>query len=233
MLQVQNVTSGYGKKQVLFGLSLEIGDGEIVAVIGPNGSGKSTALRTISGGIPAWSGDILFDGVKRNGCSPAENVSAGLVLCPQGRRVFADMTVEDNLRVAAVGLRREEAMLRVESALTLFPALKERLRQEAGRLSGGEQQMVAIARALVPKPKVLLLDEPSLGLAPTLLRTMLEKVCQINCETGTSILIVEQKVNEVLRISHRVYSMKLGRASFSGSSQQLIDDPGMLRELFL
>jgi branched-chain amino acid transport system ATP-binding protein len=232
MLEIRELETGYGKKQVLFGLSMEVQEGEIVALIGPNGAGKSTVLKTVCGLISPWKGEIQFNGIPMNGATPAQNVARGITFAPQGSRVFHDMTVMENLEIGGFQLHKKESKERIAQVLDLFPVLKDRLRQDAGRLSGGEQQMVALARALVPKPKLLMLDEPSLGLSPNLVKTVFEKIIEINRDTGVSILIVEQKVREVLDICHRVYSLKLGKVSFQGQPEEL-KDKGKLKELFL
>ena len=233
MLEIRELETGYGKKQVVFGLSLEVREREVVALIGPNGAGKSTVLKAVCGLIPAWKGEIRFDGTVTNGSTPAQNVARGVTFAPQGSRVFADLTVMENLEIGGYPLQRKEARERIADILGLFPVLKERLRQDAGTLSGGEQQTLALARALVPKPKLLMLDEPSLGLAPNLVRTVLDKASALNRELGVSVLIVEQKVREVLEICHRVYSVKLGRITFEGLPKELKEDKAKLRDLFL
>ncbi|NQT94139.1 MAG: ABC transporter ATP-binding protein [Lentisphaerae bacterium] len=233
MLEIRELETGYGKKQVIFGLSLDVGEGEIVAIIGPNGAGKSTVLKAVCGLIPAWKGEIRFDGAATNGSTPAENVARGITFAPQGNRVFADLTVMENLEIGGYPLPRKEAKERIAHMLELFPVLKERVRQDAGKLSGGEQQMLALARALVPKPKLLMLDEPSLGLAPNLLATVFERIAAVSREAGVAVLIVEQKVREVLDICHRAYSMKLGKIAFEGQPDELLSDAGRLRDLFL
>lgn len=233
MLEIRKLETGYGKKQVLFGLSMDVYEGEIVALIGPNGAGKSTVLKAVCGLIPAWKGEIRFYGSPTNGATPAQNVARGITFAPQGSRVFHDMTVMENLEIGGFQLPRKTATERIANVLELFPVLKERVRQDAGRLSGGEQQMLALARALVPEPKLLMLDEPSLGLSPNLVGTVFEKITQINRENGVSILIVEQKVREVLEICSRVYSMKLGKVAFKGLADALKHDKAKLKELFL
>jgi branched-chain amino acid transport system ATP-binding protein len=233
MLEIRKLETGYGKKQVLFGLSLEVREGEIIALIGPNGAGKSTVLKTVCGLIPTWKGAIYFNGIRLNGTTPAQNVARGITFAPQGSRVFADLTVMENLEVGGFQLPRKEAKERIAQVLELFPVLKERTRQDAGNLSGGEQQMLAIARALIPKPKLLMLDEPSLGLSPNLVNTVFKKVCQISRETGISLVIVEQKVREVLKVCHRVYSLKLGKITFAGNPKVLIEDREQLKKLFI
>lgn len=233
MLEVNDLETGYGKKQVLFGLSLEVPEGEIVALIGPNGAGKSTLLKAICGLIPVWEGQILFDGTLTNGATPAQNVARGMTFAPQGNRVFDELTVMENLEIGGFQVPRTELRERIEAAFQMFPQLRSRAREYAGRLSGGEQQMLAFARALVPKPKLLMLDEPSLGLQPSLVDDIFEKVSEIRRTTGVAILIVEQKVRQVLTICDRVYSMKLGRTAFSGKPEELQDAPEKLRDLFL
>jgi len=233
MLEIRRLETGYGKKQVLFGLSLEVREGEIVALIGPNGAGKSTVLKAVCGLIPAWKGEIRFNGNMTDGCTPAQNVARGITFAPQGSRVFADLTVMENLEIGGFQLPRNELKSRIVQMFQMFPVLKERMRQDAGKLSGGEQQMLALARALVPKPKLLMLDEPSLGLSPNLVRDVFEKIVEINCEVSISILIVEQKVREVLDICKRVYSIKLGKVAFEGSPRGLKEDKAKLKQLFL
>jgi branched-chain amino acid transport system ATP-binding protein len=190
-------------------------------------------LKTVYGLISPWKGEIRFNGIPTNGATPAQNVARGITFAPQGSRVFHDMTVMENLEIGGFQLPKKESKERIAHVLDLFPLLKGRLRQDAGQLSGGEQQMLALARALVPRPKLLMLDEPSLGLSPNLVKTVFEKIIQINRDTGVSILIVEQKVREVLDICNRVYSLKLGKVSFQGQPEELKDDKAKLKELFL
>jgi len=221
MPELRDVEAGYGGKEVLFGL------------IGPNGSGRSTVLKAICGLLRPWSGEIRFEGAVIGGSPPARNVTRGITFAPQSSRVFDGMTVHENLLMGGVRLPRGEHAERIEGTLALFPRLRDRLRQDAGRLSGGEQQMVAIARTPVTRPKILLLDEPSLGLSPGLARDVLDTVVRVNAELGTAVLLVEQKVREALRVCSRVYSLKLGRVLFDGSPEELQADPEGLRELFL
>ena len=232
MLEIKNLQTGYGKKQVLFGTSLEVKQGEIVAIIGPNGAGKSTILKTVCGLIPVWDGEILFGNTPINGSSPAKNVSRGITFCPQGNRVFDELSVTENLQIGGIHLKTTELKERIDDVLQLFPILKNRLRQNAGKLSGGEKQMLALCRALVPKPKLLMLDEPSLGLSPNLVSSAFEKILEINKDTGIAVLIVEQKVREVLKISHRVYGLKLGKVEYVGKPDEMIQD-AQLRRVFL
>jgi len=233
MLEIRELETGYGKKQVLFGLSLELREGEIVALIGPNGAGKSTVPKAVCGLIPAWKGEIRFNGDVTDGSTPAQNVARGVIFAPQGSRVFADLTVMENLEIGGFQLPRSELKSRITEMFQMFPVLKERARQDAGKLSGGEQQMLALARALVPRPKLLMLDEPSLGLSPNLVRDVFEKIVEINRDTGVSVLIVEQKVREVLEVCRRVYSMKLGKVAFEGSPDDLKHDKRKIKDLFL
>ena len=233
MLQIRELDTGYGKKRVLFGLSMEVRNGDIVAIIGPNGAGKSTVLKAVCGLIPTWSGKICFDGTVTNGSTPAQNVARGITFAPQGNRVFTDLTVMENLEIGGFQLPREELRGRIAQVIEMFPILKDRAKQDAGNLSGGEQQMLALARALIAKPKLLMLDEPSLGLSPSLVRSVFEKIAEINRDTGVSVLIVEQKVREVLRVCNRVYSLKLGKLAFDGSPEELQNDKAKLKDLFL
>jgi len=233
MLEIRELETGYGKKQVLFGLSLEVRKGEIVALIGPNGAGKSTVLKAVCGLIPSWKGQILFDGSVTNGSTPAQNVARGITFAPQGTRVFYDLTVMENLEIGGFQLPRKELRERINQVLEMFPILKERRRQDASKLSGGEQQMLALARALVPRPKLLMLDEPSLGLSPNLVSTVFERVSAISREAGVSILIVEQKVWQALELCHRVYAIKLGKVAFAGPPKELKEDKEKIKQLFL
>lgn len=233
MLEISELETGYGKKQVLFGLSMLVRQGEVIALIGPNGAGKSTVLKAVCGLISAWKGEIRFVGSSTNGTTPAQSVARGITFVPQGSRVFHNLTVMENLKVGAFQLQREVAQERIAQVLEFFPILRERIRYDAGTLSGGEQQMLALARALVPKPKLLMLDEPSLGLSPNLVGNVFERIVEVNRENGVSILIVEQKVREALEICNRVYSMRLGKVAFEGHPDELRHDRSKLKQLFL
>lgn len=233
MLQVEQLEIGYGKKQVIFGLSLEVRQGETVAIIGPNGAGKSTILKAVCGLIQPWKGHIRFEGELLNGSTPAKNVCRGITFAPQGNRVFPDLSVIENLKIAGYHLPKKELCSRIEQVLRIFPILRERPKQEAGRLSGGEQQMLALARALIPKPKLLMLDEPSLGLSPGIVKDVFETIKTTNRDTGVSILLVEQKVRQALDICTKVYALKLGKVSFLGLPSDLRNDTARLKELFL
>ena len=233
MLELKKLETGYANKQVLFGMSLSVYEGDIVALIGPNGAGKSTVLKSVCGLISPWDGEILFNGDTINGSNPAQNAARGITFAPQGDRVFADLTVMENLQIGGFQLPRGELNTRIDQMFQVFPLLKSRVRQNAGKLSGGEQQMLAIARALLPKPKLLMLDEPSLGLSPNLVKDVFEKIIEINNDVGVSFLIVEQKVREVLEISNRVYSLRLGKVAFEGFPEDLKNNKEMIKNLFL
>jgi branched-chain amino acid transport system ATP-binding protein len=232
MLKINELHTGYGKKPVLFGPSLEVAKGEIVAIIGPNGAGKSTILKAICGLIPVWDGKITFEDSCINGSTPARNVKRGITFCPQGNRVFDELSVSENLLIGGIHLKKNDLAARIDDVLQLFPMLKDRLKQNAGTLSGGEQQMLALGRALIPRPRLLLLDEPSLGLSPALISDAFERIQQVNKKLGTAVLIVEQKVRKVLTISHRVYGIKLGKVAFDGQPEELMEHKE-LRKVFL
>jgi len=233
MLTLKEIHTGYGKKPVLFGVSLAVGAGEIVSIVGPNGAGKSTILKAACGLIDVWEGEIFFENQRINDSSPAQNVKRGISFCPQGNRVFDELSVLENLEIGGIHMPTKRLKVEIEEVLALFPALQDRLKQNSGTLSGGEKQMLALARSLITKPKLLLLDEPSLGLSPGLITTAFEKIRQINKEMETTLLIVEQKVREVLKISHRVYGIKLGKVAFEGLPEELKHDEEKLRRLFL
>lgn len=233
ILALKAASVGYGKKQVLFGVDLAVRAGKITAIIGPNGAGKSTVLKVAHGLLSPWSGSLMFDGANLNGVSPAQRVRRGITFCPQGNRVFGELSVRENLELGSMHLPKKEVVLRIAAILELFPQLPSRLRQIAGTLSGGEQQMVAIARALVSKPKLLMLDEPSLGLSPNVLSDVFKKIVEVNRTQGISILIVEQKVRKILAIADYVYSLKLGQVAFSGLPNSLASNTEALKKLFL
>lgn len=233
ILEIIDLKSGYGEKQVLFGVSLVANAGTIVGLIGPNGAGKSTVLKTVCGLIHPWGGDIRFESAVINTVTPAANVVGGIAFVPQGNRVFGDLSILENLQVGGHRLERKEVKERIESVLVLFPQLRPRLRDLSRSLSGGEQQMVALARALILRPRLLMLDEPSLGLSPKILGSVFDKIVEINREMRITVLIVEQKVRQVLKICNHVYSLKLGKVEFEGTPDTLIDDPEKLANLFL
>lgn len=232
-LDVANLVTGYGKKQVIDGVSLRVGAGEIVALIGHNGAGKSTLLKAIFGLIPIWSGEVRFDGALWPKPVPRALLRVGVAYVPQGNRVFNDLTVHENLEIGGVTLPNKQSLKDgIEKVFALFPMLKDRLKQRAGTLSGGEKQMLSLGNALILSPKMLLLDEPSLGLASPLVSEALKRIKGINQDFGVTILIVEQKVREVLKIAGRVVVLRTGRVSFSGSARDLEDD-AKLTSVFL
>ncbi|HED38341.1 MAG TPA: ABC transporter ATP-binding protein [Ignavibacteria bacterium] len=233
MLELNKLNTGYDKKQVVYNISLQVKEGEIVSLIGPNGAGKSTLLKAICGSISTWSGDIYFNKIRINGNDSPDNLKLGISFCPQGNRVFDELSVEENLEIGGYILKKDKAKKRIEEILEIFPVLKERIKQNAGTLSGGEQQMLAVARALIPEPTLLMLDEPSLGLAPNLLKDIFSKFVELNKVLGVTILVVEQKVNKILNISDRVYALKLGRIAYDGNSIDLKGDNEKLKEIFL
>ncbi len=222
MLTLNGVVTYYGNIQALKGISLEVEEGEMVALIGSNGAGKTTTLRTISGILPAHSGQIRFKGEPIHSMLPFEIIKKGIAHCPEGRRVWPDMTVFENLRMGAY-LRKDLSEMNndLEKMYGLFPILKERRNQQAGSLSGGEQQMLAIARALMSSPKLLLLDEPSLGLAPIIVERVAETITSLN-RAGTTILLVEQNAKLALMISSRAYVLQVGRIILLGDSKDLL-----------
>ena len=223
-LVIDGVSAGYGDTQVLWDVTMRVDPGEIVALIGSNGAGKSTLLGAISGVVRTWSGSAHYGERTLTGLEPDRIVSAGIVQVPQGRRLFGSLSVEDNLRMGAYLRTDREVDADLERILNLLPRLRERYDFLAGRLSGGEQQQVAIARALMARPQVLLIDEMSLGLAPVLVENLIELLGEIH-ETGVSILIVEQDVETALEVSSRAYVLETGKVTLSGPAAQLLDDP--------
>ena len=225
LLDVRGIDVHYGDVQVLWDLSFSVGRAEIVALIGANGAGKSTTLKTISGILRPRRGEILYDGTALGAVEPYRLVEMGLVHVPEARRLFVEMSVEENLELGA--LRGEARRCRArtkEQVFTLFPRLKERRRQAAGTLSGGEQQMVAIARGLMGLPKLMMFDEPSLGLAPILVQEIFNVVKRIRDE-GATVLLVEQNVRQTLAIADRAYVLETGRVEMQGRGQDLLRDP--------
>ena len=225
MLQINELKVSYGAIQALRGISLDLNQGEIVALIGGNGAGKSTTLQTISGLLRPVSGGIRFLDEDITGVAPQEIVSRGVVHVPEGRRIFSSLTVEENLEMGAYLQKDKAAKLRnMEEAFARFPRLKERRKQAGGTLSGGEQQMLAIARAIMANPKLLLLDEPSMGLSPVLVEQIFDIIQSIN-EQGTSILLVEQNAQMALSIADRGYVLETGKIVLSGAADDLLHDP--------
>ncbi len=223
-LVLEGLNAGYGDTQVLWDVSLRVEPGEIVALIGSNGAGKSTLLGAISGVVKTWSGSARYGDVPLTGLEPDRIVKAGVLQVPQGRRLFGSLTVEENLLMGAYLRRDNEVKSDLERILGMLPRLRERFDFLAGKLSGGEQQQVAIARALMARPKFLLIDEMSLGLAPVLVDALIDVLATIHA-TGVSILIVEQDVQTALEVSSRAYVLETGRITLSGPSARLLDDP--------
>ena len=223
LLEVSGIDVFYGRVQAVRGASLEVDTGEVVALIGSNGAGKTTTLRTISGLLHPTGGTIKFDGKDITHTEPQKIVNLGICQSPEGRRLFARMTVLDNLRMGAY-TRRNQAEIKadMDRVFELFPRLKERLHQIAGTLSGGEQQMCAMGRALMAKPKLLMLDEPSLGLAPILVETIFNIVREINSQ-GTPVLLVEQNAHKALQVAHRGYVLETGNIVQTGTGKELLE----------
>jgi branched-chain amino acid transport system ATP-binding protein len=225
-LRVEHLDAGYGDTQVLWDVSLEVAPGEIVALIGSNGAGKSSLLGAISGLVEVRSGSVRYGERVLTGAKPDRIVSAGVVQVPQGRRLFGSLTVEENLLMGAYLRADAEVGADLERILTLLPRLRERLNFLAGRLSGGEQQQAAIARALMARPRLLLIDEMSLGLAPVLVEQLLEILREVHAG-GVAILMVEQDVETALEFSSRAYVLETGRVTLAGPSSALLDDPAV------
>jgi branched-chain amino acid transport system ATP-binding protein len=230
MLQIQDLHVSYGEIKALKGISLEVPDGAIVTLIGANGAGKTTLLRSISGLLKTKSGHVVWNGKPITNCAPHEIVSRGIAQAPEGRMIFANLTVQENLRMGAY-LRKDTEQIKrdLDYSFTIFPRLKERIWQQGGTLSGGEQQMLAIARALMSKPKMLLLDEPSLGIAPILVRTIFEKITEINKNLGVTVLLVEQNAHLALNIAHHAYVIETGKIVLSGPAQELAQNEEVKR----
>lgn len=225
MLEIKDLHVSYGGIQALRGVSLNVPDGKIVTLIGANGAGKSTLMRTISGLVKAQSGSILWNGQELLGKPIDQIVSSGIAMSPEGRRVFADLTVLENLKIGAY-LRKDKAETEkdLEWVYSLFPRLKERSWQSAGTLSGGEQQMLAVGRALMAKPKMILMDEPSMGLSPLLVKEIFAIIQEVN-KQGITILLVEQNAKMALAISDRAYVLETGNISIEGNAADLLNDP--------
>ncbi len=223
MLKLENVQSGYGNKLAIKDVSIEIKKGEIITLIGANGAGKSTTLMTICGVVPCRSGSITFQDQEIQDMDPEGIVNLGISQVPEGRHIFPELTVKENLDMGAF-LRNDKEEIRkdIEYMFSLFPILAERRNQEGGTLSGGEQQMLAMSRALMAKPKVLLLDEPSMGLAPLVIKQIFEIIRQINKESNTTIFLVEQNANQALHVADRAYVMENGMISFSGDAKEML-----------
>jgi branched-chain amino acid transport system ATP-binding protein len=234
LLEVRGIDVFYGHIQAIRGISLDVAPGEVVALVGANGAGKTTTLRSISGLLRPVVGEVWFDGERIDRLPPEEVVARGVSHLPEGRGIFASLTVGENLRMGFYTKRNDRAAFRagMEESIELFPRLGERINQAAGTLSGGEQQMLALARALLPKPRLLMIDELSLGLAPVVVQMLFTKLREVN-ERGTTVLLVEQYVNLALQVADRAYVLAKGEVTLSGSAKQLIRDPDALRASYL
>ena len=231
ILEVHDLTVSYGAIKAVKGVSLSLGEGEIVTLIGANGAGKTTTLRAIMGLVPCAAGEVRYHGSPTRSTPTHDLVRDGLVLVPEGRVIFANLSVEENLEMGAYTRRDKEIAADFEKVYALFPRLKERLKQTAGTLSGGEQQMLAIGRALMSRPKVLLLDEPSLGLAPIVVHAIFEAIEEIH-RHGVPVLLVEQNANAALRHSNRAYVLETGSVALEGTSAQVAANP-KVKEAYL
>ena len=232
LLEVTAVSAGYGAVQALDEVSLHVMPGEIVTLIGANGAGKSTLLMTLCGDPRARSGSIRFDGEEISGLPTHAIMRRGIAQSPEGRRIFPRMTVYENLLMGGEALTRDDPGPRMQQVFALFPRLQERLAQRGGTLSGGEQQMLAIGRALMSNPRLLLLDEPSLGLAPLVVRQIFGAIRRLNRETGLTVLLVEQNANLALRLAHRGYVLVTGRITMEGTGAELLARPE-IRDAYL
>jgi len=221
LLDVQALRGGYGRVEVLRAVDLQVRPGEIVALLGSNGAGKSTLNNTVCGIVPAWGGQVRFDGQDLSGAHYRAVVQAGLIQVPEGRRVFPNLDVAENLALGAYARGRANRVRNLERVLGIFPRLKERLQQKAGTLSGGEQQMLAIGRGLMAEPKLLILDEPSLGLSPLLVEELFTLIRQLHGE-GLAVLLVEQNVGQSLEIADRAYVLENGSVRYSGLPAELL-----------
>lgn len=232
MLELKNIEAGYNKKPVLKNISMSLQKGKIVALIGPNGAGKSTVIKTVMGLVKARKGEIIYKGIFINGNKPDKNIRQGIVYVPQGNTVFSDLSVLENLHMGGYILPDKNLMeTRIKEVFTLFPEIEERKNMDAGNLSGGEKQMLALGRALMLNPDLLLLDEPSLGLSPKAIKKAFEAINTVRKKFDATILIVEQKVREVLEISDRVYVLAMGQVVAEDIPASLPKE--RIKELFL
>jgi branched-chain amino acid transport system ATP-binding protein len=231
LLEVEGLRAGYGPVSVLHHINLSVEPGEIVVILGANGAGKTTTMRAISGTIPRH-GSIMFEGDDITTASPEHIVRLGIAQVPQGRGTFPELTVDDNLRIGAYTRKDKEVGLDIDLWYETFPRLSERRAQRAGSLSGGEQQMLAIARALMSRPKLLLCDEPSLGLAPLITKELFKIVADLNARWSIAVLLVEQNANLALEIAHRVYLLETGRIVATGDAATIADDDS-IRKAYL
>jgi len=229
LLSVRGLSAAYGHIEAITDINLDIGEGQIVTVIGPNGAGKSTTLAALMGILPAR-GQVLFDGQDLSGCDIEQHVAHGIALVPETRALFSQMSVQDNLVLGGFRLRSSPRQVHQEAldeVYELFPRLKERASQEAGTLSGGERQMLALGRALMGKPRLLMLDEPSLGLAPLIVRDIFRIIAELR-QRGVSILLVEQNARAALRVADHAYVLELGRVAMEGPATELANDPRVI-----
>ena len=224
MLQVENLVVKYGNIAAVKGISLDVAEGEIISVVGANGAGKSTTVNTIAGIVKMTSGKIIYNGIDISKTTPQERVKQGIILAPEGRQMFNEMSVKENLLMGAYLQDSASANQMFDTIFDLFPILKSRLKQPAGTLSGGEQQMLCIGRAMMSKPKLLMLDEPSLGLAPLIVKEIFELIKRIR-EMGCTILLIEQNVRMALGVSDRAYVMQTGEVVISGNSKDVVNMP--------
>ena len=231
LLEVRDLRSGYGRVEVLRGVSLSVGAGELVALLGSNGAGKTTFNNTVCGLVRAWAGEVVFEGQKINGLNPRGIVQSGLIQVPEGRKIFPNLSVIENLELGSFARARAHRAENLERMLTIFPRLRERRAQLAGTLSGGEQQMLAISRGLMAEPKLLILDEPSLGLSPLLVEEMFTLIAQIR-QQNISVLLVEQNVAQALEIADKAYVLENGSLRFEGTPQALLASDA-LRQAYL
>ncbi len=231
VLHVEGLVGGYPGRLVLADVSIDVAAGEIVALLGRNGAGKSTLLRTVFGLLPFWKGKVTVQGVAAPPRSPSDRRRSGVAYLPQGTGVFEPLTVQENLELGCVGLQRGSVHGAIESALTLFPLLRPRLRTRAGVLSGGEKRMLALASAMVLAPRLMLLDEPSLGLGAPMLATLFDHIRKLSENSGVAILIAEHRVRQVAEIAHRVYGIRDGVVVFSGRADTL-EQSAILRQLY-
>jgi branched-chain amino acid transport system ATP-binding protein len=232
VLNVGNLNAFYGKKQVLFGIDMMLPERRIAAVIGPNGAGKSTVLRAVFGLGPQREGTIRFNDADVSRSAPPQNIAAGIAFVPQGARVFRDLTVFENLRMGGYTLASDVLASRSNEAMTLFPVLRERGTQKAGALSGGERQMLAFGMALMLRPRLLLIDEPSIGLAPMLVTQIFDTIIRIRDELGTAVLIVEQQAQQILRVADQVFVIRAGRLISQGPVDNYRGE-NTLRQIYL
>lgn len=233
LLRVRNVTAGYGKITILHGVNIDVREGEVVCVIGPNGAGKSTAFKAVYGFVKPTSGNIFFGDEDITGKEPDEVIQQGITFVPQGRSTFPQMTVEENLELGMFLVRDKERIRRAKDRIyDMFPRLAERKSQLAGTMSGGEQRMLEIGRALMLEPRMLMLDEPSAGLAPLISKQVFRMVRDLNKSIGITVFMVEQNARQGLEVSHRGYVLESGRNRFEGTGQQLIESPAV-QKLYL